>query len=611
MKDFKQISRVISTADSPHCKLRDVPIRAVEMRPGFWQSRMETNRRTSVPRLFDLLEEHGVLDNLRRISGRKDVERKGPYFTDSDLGKWMEAAAFVLQSSDDSKVADMLDVAIDELIAIQRPDGYINSFFARDLADQRFRNLPVEHELYCAGHLFQAAIAHHRATGSSRFLEAAIRYADFLTESFGPGKIETPDGHPEIEMALVELYRTTGNTKYLDLAGFFLKAQGFAGRTTIEGHAVRAGYLACGAADYHAETGEEAILKAGERLWHDMADHKMYVTGGLGSRYEGEAFGYPYELPNERAYAETCAAIANAMWNWRMLAITGECRFADVMERALYNGFLSGVSMEGGEYFYMNPLACYREYQRVPWFGCTCCPTNVVRTIASLPGYLYSTSDDGVWVHMFENSKLDWRLENGIRFTLEQETKYPWEGDVGITISPEKPCEFSLFVRVPGWCESASVKVGNEAVGGAVTGEYLKIERLWKKGDVITVSLKMPVALLEADPRVTEVAGAVAVQRGPVVYCLESPDNDGVSIRDAELMLDEDLEGRFEPGLLGGVTVIRGQGTYAKQGQDRGSLYRRAGSVRPEVEECELKLIPYHAWANRGPSHMKVWIPGR
>lgn len=602
---------VVSTANSPFANLKPVPIRAVEMRPGFWKSRMDANRHRSVPKLFDLLEEHGVLDNLRRISGRKSVERRGKFWTDSDLAKWMEAAAFVLQSEDDPRVAEMLDSAIDDLVAIQRADGYIHSFFTGELADQRFRNLAHEHELYCAGHLFQAAIAHYRATGDSKFLDAAVRYADFLTTVFGPGKIEIADGHPEIEMALVELYRTTGNAKYLDLAGFFLGVQGFAEKESIEGHAVRAGYLACGGADYFAETGDERIKGALERLWSDMVEAKMYVTGGVGSRYEGESFGRPYELPNERAYTETCAAIASAMWSWRMLAMQGECRFADVMERALYNGFLSGVSIEGGEYFYMNPLACYWDYQRQPWFGCTCCPTNVVRMVASVPGYIYGTSDEGIWVHLYENSKLDWRLENGVRFTLEQTTKYPWAGDVEIVISPEKPCEFALFLRIPGWCGRASVKVGDEAFGGAVPGEYLKIERLWQKGDVVRLEMEMPVTLMEADPRVREDAGSVAVQRGPIVYCMESTDNHGVPIRDAELMIGEELTADFEPHLLGGVTVVRARGVYAKEDEARGPLYRSAGSIRLDVQETDLRLIPYFTWANRGPSHMKVWTPAR
>ncbi|MDI6828796.1 MAG: glycoside hydrolase family 127 protein, partial [Armatimonadota bacterium] len=525
---------VVETSKSLYAKLHPVPIRSVKMKDGFWKKRMDANREKGIPELYRLLEEHGVLDNLRRISGRKDIARRGAVWTDSDLAKWMEAVSFALQSEDEPKLRKLLDSAIDDLVAIQSPDGYINSFFAGDLANQRFRNLAKEHELYCAGHIFQAAIAHYRATGERKFLEAASKYADYLTKVFGAGKIEQADGHPEIEMALVELYRTTGEKKYLELAGFFLSIQRYSEKETIEGHAVRACYLAAGAADYYAETGEEKIMHALERVWEDMVNHKMYITGGIGARSAGEAFGEPYELPNEQAYAETCAAVASIYWNWRMLAIKGEARFADVMERTLYNGFLSGVSLDGWHYFYTNPLACYKEYQRVPWFDCTCCPTNVVRMIASIPGYFYSTSEEGVWVHLYDNSRLNWRLESGCKFTLEQETNYPWSRNVDITISPEKETEFTLFLRIPGWCCAASVAVNDEAMRGAVPGEYLQIERKWAPGDCVHLELPVDISLQEADPRVREDLGCVAVQRGPVVYCIESVDNPDVPVRDVE-----------------------------------------------------------------------------
>ena len=599
---------VVSTEKSPYCQLRPVPISAVTMLPGFWKSRMDANREHGIPNLYRLLEEQGVLDNVRRISGRKKVERRGMFWTDSDLAKWMEAAAFSLQSEPDPKLRKMLDEAIDDLTAIQREDGYIHSFFTGELADQRFRNLPVEHELYCAGHLFQAAIANYRATGDSKFLDAATRYADFLVATFGPGKIEQADGHPEIEMALIELYRTTQKREYFDLAGFFLEVQEFAERQYIEGHAVRALYLTSGAADYFAETGDEKTMEALERLWADVTLKKMYITGGVGSRYQGEAFGWPYELPNERAYAETCAAIASIYWNWRMLAIKAESRFADVMERTLYNGFLSGVSLDGWHYFYMNPLACYGDYQRQEWFGCTCCPTNVVRMLAAMPGYFYSTSHEGVWVHLYDNSRLSWHLHDGTKLTLEQKTDYPWDGQVEITVIPEATAEFALFLRIPSWCEGASVSVNDDAPSGVLPGDYLKLERAWQPGDIVHLDLPMPVVLTEADSRVKEDLGMVAIQRGPVVYCLESKDNPDVPIRDAELMIDEDFTAEFKPHLLGGVTVIEGKGVYACPDQDRGPLYRPLDGIRLEVRETDLHAIPYYSWANRGPSNMAVWL---
>jgi len=412
-------------------------------------------------------------------------------------------------------------------------------------------------------------------------------------------------------MALIELYRTTQKREYLDLAGFFLEVQEFAEKQYIEGHAVRALYLACGAADYFAETGDEKTMKALERLWADMTQKKMYITGGVGSRYEGEAFGWPYELPNERAYAETCAAIAGIYWNWRMLAIQAESRFADVMERTLYNGFLSGVSLDGWHYFYMNPLACYGDYQRQEWFGCTCCPTNVVRMLASMPGYFYSTSHEGVWVHLYDNSRLSWHLHDGMKLTLDQITDYPWDGQVEITVIPEATAEFALFLRIPSWCESASVSVNHGPPSGVSPGDYLKLERTWQPGDIVHLDLPMPVVLTEADSRVKEDLGMVAIQRGPVVYCLESKDNPDVPIRDAELMIDEDFTAEFKPHLLGGVTVIEGQGVYACPDQDRGALYRPLDGIRLEVRETDLHAIPYYSWANRGPSNMTVWIPKR
>jgi len=606
-----QEAGVISTANSPYAKLHPVPVRAVTMLPGFWQPRIEANRKNGIPQLFRLLDEHGRIDNFMLASGRKTGEKRGPYFRDSDVYKWMEGAAWVLHSTNDPWIKTTLEQTIHEVAAAQCKDGYLNTFFTGDLANQRFRNLGREHELYCAGHLFQAGVAHYRATGSMSLLDPVLRYADLLTREFGPGKIEEADGHPEVELALVELYRTTGERKYLDLAGFFLSIQKFSEKQVIEGHAVRAGYLCSGAADYFMETGDQATLDALERLWADLTEGKMYITGGIGARYAGEAFGAPYELPNEHAYAETCAAISNIFWNWRMLAIKGEARFADVMERTLYNGFLSGVSLDGTLYFYVNPLACFREHQRLPWYNCTCCPTNVVRMFSSLPGYFYSTSPEGVWVHLYDNSRLDWRLEDGRKFALEQKTKYPWEDTVEITVSPEAPAEFAVFLRIPGWCKKPSVTVNGERAGEAQPGSYFKLERTWKAGDTIQLKMPMPVSLQECDPRVRENLGSVAIQRGPVVYCLESVDNADVPIRDVELDVVAELSAEFKPDLLGGVTIIRGKGSHPASGVDRGPLYRPLGSVKLKTQPTDLTAIPYYAWANRGPSHMEVWIPQR
>lgn len=597
---------------SEKTRLRFVPIGAVKMREGFWKARMDRNNEQGIPRLLRHLEDHGVVDNFGIVSGRKKVERKGPYFSDSDLYKWMEGAAWSLLSYDNPKTRADLERVIDEVVAAQGKDGYLNTFFQGELYGQRFRNLPVEHELYCAGHLFQAAVAHYRATGSDKLLGAACRYADYLASVFGEGKRQGVDGHPEVEMALIELYRSTGEKSYLELAGYFLSQLGFKDMQALGGHAVRALYTCCGGADYYAETGDEAYGAAGKRLWGDLASGKIYITGGVGSRFAGEAIGERYELPNSRAYAETCAAIANAMWNYRMLGLYGSASYTDEMERALYNGVISGVSLDGTSYFYVNPLACFEPYQRQEWFGCTCCPTNMVRLLASIPGYMYSTSDDGVWVHLYDNSKVDYQLADGSPFTLEQSTKYPWGENVDIKVGLREPREFTLHLRVPGWCVSLAVAVNGEELPWTYEPDgYLRIRRTWKPGDAVHMSLGMPVMLEECDARVRENYGSVAVRRGPMIYCAESTDNPEASIIDLELVSDG-FEAAFEAGLLGGVVTLKGKGlTLMDPSADRGPLYSPRLSVRPRLRQVPITLIPYYAWANRGHSRMAVWMPFR
>ncbi|MCC6484036.1 MAG: glycoside hydrolase family 127 protein [Armatimonadetes bacterium] len=602
-------SSVLSTRKSPHARIHPVPISSVRMMAGFWKPWMEANRTKGLPALLEQLEQHGVVDNFRRMSGRKAVERKGPYFSDSDLYKWMEGAAWAVASDEDAALESKLDAVIDDVAAAQRPDGYLNTFFVDDIEGQRFRNLSTEHELYCAGHLFQAAIAHYRATGKAALLKVAERFADYLVDHFGPGKIEQVDGHPEVEMALIELYRTTGRRSYLELAGFMISAQHFALRQQIGGHAVREGYIAAGAADYFAETGDEALHRALDVVWHDMSSGKVYITGGLGSRHGGEAVGNAYELPNERAYAETCAAISNAMWNFRMLGITGDGRYADMMERALYNGFLSGVSLDTAHWFYVNPLACWESYQRSAWFGCTCCPTNAVRMLASIPGYLYGTSDDGIWVHLYEDSQLEWCLSDGVKVLLTQETHYPWEGKVRLTVNPERDTEFSIHLRAPAWCSKLSVAVCGEKLSSEITNGYITISRKWKRGDNVELTMEMPVELMESDRRVAENRASAALQRGPLVYCLESTDNPGLSLRGVQISRTAKFEPRSGPELLGGVTVLAGVGTETPF-EEGAPLYRPLGSLKsPEATQAQLTAIPYYAWANRGISQMEVWIP--
>jgi len=603
---------VAAFSESPHAKLHPVPIRAVTMNDGFWQPRMRTNRTASVPRLLELLESHGALDNFRRVFKPTHCERRGPLFTDSDVYKWMEAAALVLQSGDDAELAEMLDGVIDVVLAAQHDDGYLNTWYVDERVNDRFTNLPENHELYCAGHLFQAAIAHYRATGSSRLLDGATRFADYLCTMFGPDKpVQGHAGHPEIEMALVELYRTTSQQRYLDLAGYFLDGAGLASSDALAGHAVRQMYLCAGGADYVAETGDTAMQAANQRLWDDLITGKMYITGGVGSRYVAEAFGDPFELPNHRSYTETCAAIGNAMWNWRLLATTGDARHADLIERVLYNGFLSGVSLSGTDYFYVNPLASIGGDPRQPWYDVTCCPSNIQRTIAAIPGHLFSTSATGLYVHLYDNCRLDWHLADGTALTVTQQGGYPWDGRVEITVTPATPTTFDLNLRIPGWCRGAEVSVNGQAVDVAVEpGRYCRVRRTWQPGDTVTLEMAMPAVAMVADQRVDEDRHAVALMRGPIVYCAEGTDQPGIALDRVRLPIVPEtmmpaVKVSHESAFLGGVTVLRVQ---AREMNPPAALYTPLAEV-PENpgRPAELTAIPYYAWANRQPNPMQVW----
>ncbi len=602
---------VVDNRRSPFSRMTGLPIRRVRVRNGFWGPRIESNRQVSVPKLLSLLDEHGVVDNFRRISAQKQVARQGPLYTDSDLYKWMEGAAFLLDTHPDPELESILDSIVRDVVGAQASDGYLNTFFVEEHAGERYTDFGRNHEFYCAGHLIQAAIAHHRATGKEGFLNCAIRFADHLISVFGTGRRKGFSGHPELEMAMVELYRTTGKGEYLDFARYLLDQIGFSAREAMEGHAVRAGYACCGGADYYAETGDEPTWVALDRLWHDMVSHKVYITGGLGSRHVGEAFGEPYELPNLRAYAETCAAVSNLMWNWRMLCIRGQAKYGDLFETILYNGFLAGVSLSGGEYFYVNPLESSgprgkeRGNVRNEWYTTTCCPTNVVRTIASLPGYLYGMGDPGIWVNLYQTSTVECRVGES-EVVLDQETSYPWSGEVEIVLSSVPNEEIALVCRMPGWAPICRVSVNDEPASEARPGSYERIERTWRSGDRIRLSFAMETRLVQAHHRVREDFGCVAICRGPLVYCVESIDNPGFEVQDLMLGPDSSFHFQFSPELLGGVGVLRFNAFVAEH---PGTLYEASDSARTDLREVTAVAIPYYSWANRGASSMLVWIP--
>lgn len=636
---------VLDTSRSPHALLRPVPISAVHIEGGFWAPRLERLRSVTLRQQHRQLEESGRVDNFRRASGRSQIPFRGTYYDDSDVYKWMEAASYALAAAPDSELRALLDGVIDEVAAAQRPDGYLSTYFTFEREGERYSDLENKHELYCAGHLIQAGIAHHRATGERSLLDVAVRVADHVCETFGPQGRPGAGGHEEIELALVELYRQTRDRTYVDRAGFFLDQRGanpplIGGRPYHQdhlpvreqreavGHAVRLTYLACAMTDVAMETGDEDLAAASHALWESAFQRKAYVTGALGSRYDGEAFGEDYELPNASSYAETCASIGGAMWNWRLLAMTGEARFAGWFETALYNGVLSGISLEGDAYFYANPLADRPgpsgdfaepsieqqqgsgQHRRQPWFACACCPPNIARLLASLPGYAYSTSDDGaLWVHLYVGGSVRASLPDGSEIAIGVETDYPWEEAVKLTIdeAPDRPV--ALRLRVPGWAREASLSVDGQPVAGAVAaGDYATVERVWRPGAVVQLTLPMVARRVASDPLVAANAGRVALARGPLVYCLEGHDHDVDDLDEITIPEHSELRSEHLPDLLGGVTVVRGGAALLPRAASGEELYETV-DVPPlsETQRISFTAVPYYGWANRGPSPMQVW----
>lgn len=614
---------------SPHARLHPVPVRAVKLDAGFWKSRQDVTIEKSLPSLLQLLEDHGIVDNFRRLA-RPDRQppRRGPLYTDSDLYKWMEAAAWSLQVKPDPKLEAKLDELTDTILAAQEPSGYLNTWFVDERAHLRWQQQVSGHELYCLGHLLQAGIAYYRSTGKRKLLDGGIRFVEHLLRDFGPApKQPLLTGHPELELALAELYRTTGDRRYLGLAAYLFSGvererlklrerdlvylfsgKPFTERTQLEGHAVRALYASAGAADYVLETGDEAYRRTVLRLWDDFALRKVYVTGGAGSRAAGEAFGDAYELPNQQAYSESCAAIAGMLFSQRLLQLTGEARYADLMERALYNGICSGMSSSGTLYCYRNPLAAPASDRiRNPWYDTTCCPPNLQRTFTALGAYLFSTSPDGVWVHFYENARLDWRLENGTPLRLQVRTGMPWNGDVEIDVAPQKQEEFTLFLRIPAWSLATQLEVNGEPRGATKPGEYVALRRVWKQGDRLRLRLDVTPRRVYANPRVSEDYGKTALQRGPFIYCLEKHDNPDVDV--FEVVLDGRAPVETMPGTatLAGAVLLKTYGYAYDEPLGRKPLY----GFSPVVAHRRVPLVfvPYYAFHDRGPADFTVWLP--
>ncbi|MFD4505303.1 glycoside hydrolase family 127 protein [Streptomyces sp. NPDC058457] len=639
--------RTRSALPSPVGPVRLTPGARTALRPaavtvdgGFWHGRRTTNARVSLPQGPDLLESAGNLHNLRLAAGTADGAFQGAYpFVDTDVYKWLEAASWHLardtgEGTDEALAADVARI-IDLVAAAQQPDGYLNTWFQLVKGGERYQDLRWGHELYCAGHLIQAAVAHHRATGRTELLDVARKFADHIDSVFGlPGSgrpVDGIDGHPEVETALVELYRETGERRCLDLAGYFVDRHGHGllggeaycqdrvplrEATNVEGHAVRQLYLLAAAADLAAETGDAELRAAGERLWHAMTTTKTHLTGGLGAHHDQEDFGDPYELPNERAYCETCAAIASVQWSWRMALLTGEARYSDLIERTLYNGFLAGVSLDGERWLYVNPLQVRdghtdtggdQSARRTHWFRCACCPPNVMRLLASLEHYLASSDEQGLQIHQFVTGTYatDW-------VRVRAETDYPWHGTIAFTVE-ETPSEgpWTLSLRIPQWCREFRVRCGEETYDPAVDDGWLRLSRIWTPGDRVVLELSMEPRLTAADPRVDAVRGCVAIERGPLVHCLEQVDHPGGGLDDIVLDLSRPLAVKHRPDLLGGVTTVVAAGRRRRIPDLGWWPYAPAHDVPSELdgEPVELTAIPYHVWANREDGSMRVWLP--
>jgi DUF1680 family protein len=623
-----------------------VPLTHVEIEDDFWAPRIEVNRTVTIPIEYEQCKKTGRLDAWK-LDWKEGTEPRPHYFWDSDVAKWIEAAAYSLARHPDRKLERRVDGVIDLIEKAQQPDGYLNIYFSVVAPHDRFANLGMWHELYCAGHLIEAAVAYAEATGKRQLLDVVRRYADYIDSVFGPGKREGYPGHQEIELALVKLFRATGEPRYLELSRFFLDQRGrkpsffreemralepqkkrlnwyFFGdeagdefnteycqdhlpvREQSEGvgHAVRAMYLYCAMAEVAGENGDRELLRASRRLWHNVCRRRMYVTGGIGPSQHNEGFTTDYDLPNRSAYAETCAAIGMVFWNHRLFQLTGEGRFADVMELALYNGALGGVSLDGRKFFYQNPLESRGDVHRQTWFDCACCPPNIARLLASFGQYVYSQSEREAAVHLYVQGRGALDL-GGRKVLIEQKTDYPWSERVRLRIRPDEPVRFTLALRIPGWCRGAAAKLNGSSLSLKPTRSgYARLRRLWRTGDEVVLTLPMPVERVEANPAVVADAGRVALQRGPVVFCLEAVDN-GEHLNDIVLPRDARLAARFDRRLLGGVSVIAGNARRVDRAGWRGALYRREGS---RTRSVRIRAVPYCVWDNREPGEMLVWI---
>ncbi len=641
-------------------KLRPVPLKNVKVESGLLGNKNQLVRDEVIPYQWKALNDEipdtdpsNAIENFRIAAGESEGEFIGMVFQDSDVAKWLEAVAYQLTTNPDEELETLADGVIDLIAQAQLSDGYLNTYFTVAKPDKKWTNLAECHELYCAGHMMEAAVAYYQATGKRKLLNVMIRFAELINDKFGieDDKIKGYPGHQEIELALIKLYNVTGDSKYKNLAKYFIDERGqtpnyfdlewekrgktthwpnfrdvakdyFQAHKTVReqdvavGHSVRALYMYSGMADVARETGDKSLVEACRRLWENTTKKQMYITGGVGSSGHGEAFTFDYDLPNDTAYTETCAAIALVFFAQRMFHMEAKAEYIDVLEKALYNGVLSGISEDGKKFFYVNPLEVQPEVcenrddhkhvkaTRQKWFGCACCPPNIARLLASIGEYIYSFSDDELYVNLYADSTANVKI-NEQEISIEQKTDYPWDGKVNITLATEKNLEFTLALRIPSWCRDAEVKVNGEVIKNDVADNgYLYLERNWINGDKVELILNMSVERIYSNPKVRENIAKVAIQRGPIVYCLEEVDN-GNNLPALYLPKDSNLTAKYRSDLLGGLTIIKGKALRLDQSNWNDKLY---STESPKFTSTEITAVPYFAWDDREAGEMLVWM---
>ncbi|NRT71538.1 glycoside hydrolase family 127 protein [Clostridium beijerinckii] len=639
---------------------KPLQINNIIVKDNFWKKMMELARTHVIPYQWEALndriegaEPSYCMQNFKIAAGMMEGEFKGFVFQDSDFAKWIEAVGYSLMWNKDEGLEKIADGAIDIVCAAQQPDGYLDTYYIINGLDKRWTNLRDNHELYCLGHLIEGAVAYYEATGKEKLLNAIVKYVDYVDTIFGPedGKLHGYPGHEVIELALIKLYKIKKDKKYLNLAKYFIDERGKsplyfeeegkkydnkfwwedsyfkyqyyqAGKPVkeqevAEGHAVRAVYLYSGMADVARETNDDELLEACKRLWSNMTKKQMYITGGIGSSQYGEAFTYNYDLPNDTIYAETCASIGLVFFARRMLEIEPKSQYADIMEKALYNGIISGMSIDGTKFFYVNPLEVVPEasekdhlrahvkVERQKWFGCACCPPNLARLLTSIGSYAYTLRDNTIFMHLYMGGEISANFA-GKSVAFDIKTNYPWDESIDINLNMKEEADFEFALRIPEWCRNYEIKVNEEKINFSTIDGYAYINRKWKDADKINILFKMPVEIVRANINVREDMGKVAVMRGPVVYCLEEEDN-GPDLHRVYLNSNPKFTYEYDKDFLGGAIVLESDGLVVKeQDCDKDKLYVYDSKI--EFNEKKLKWIPYYLWANRTPGEMIVWV---